>query len=101
VSASSASWFTALIEQNRGARLAIFDVTDPSNIKGEVSVQLDAPGPFDFVTPLGDRAELVRFRQGQGVAVLDLHKVKVPAMKMVQGPAMKAHAFEDDACLSV
>ena len=78
------------IEQNRGARLAIFDVTDPSNIKGEVSMRLDAPGPFDFVTPLGDRAELVRFRQGQGVAVLDLHNVKVPTMKMVQGLELQA-----------
>jgi hypothetical protein len=73
------------IEQNGGTRLAVFDVTDPSHIKGEVSVQLGAPGPFDFVSALGDRAEVVRFRQGQGVAVLDLHKVKVPTMKMVQG----------------
>jgi hypothetical protein len=73
------------IEQTSGIRLAIFDVTDPSHIKGEVSVQLGAPGPFDFVSALGDRAEVVRFRQGQGLAVLDLHKVKVPTMKMVEG----------------
>jgi hypothetical protein len=73
------------IEQTSGTRLAIFDVTDPSHIKGEVSVQLGAPGPFDFVSALGDRSEVIRFRQGQGVAVLDLHKAKVPTMKMVQG----------------
>jgi len=73
------------IEQNGGTRLAVFDVTDPRHINGEASVQLGAPGPFDFVSPLGDRAELVRFRQGQGAAVLDLHKVRVPTLKTVQG----------------
>jgi hypothetical protein len=73
------------IEQNQGARLAIFDVTDPGHVKGEGSVQLDAPGPFDFVSTLGDRAEVVRFRQGQGSAVLDLHRVNVPALTKVQG----------------
>jgi hypothetical protein len=41
------------IEQDQGARLATFDVTDPVHIKGEGSVQLDASGPFDFVAPLG------------------------------------------------
>jgi hypothetical protein len=73
------------IEQNQGARLAIFDVTDPGHVKGEGSVQLDAPGAYDFVSTLGNRAELVRFRQRQGDAVLDLHKVKAPTLKSVQG----------------
>jgi len=73
------------IEQNHGARLAIFDVTDPGKIKEEGSVRLDAPGPFDFVFPVGDRAELVRFRQGQGEAVLNFHKVRVPTIEVVQG----------------
>jgi hypothetical protein len=63
------------IEQNQGARLAALDVTDPRHVKGEGVVALDASGPFDFMFPLGDRAELVRYRQGQGDAVLDLHKV--------------------------
>jgi hypothetical protein len=73
------------IEQNQGTRLAIFDVTDPSHVKGEGSAQIDAPGPFDFVSNLGDRAEVVQFRQGQGSAVLDLHKVNVPTLTKVQG----------------
>jgi hypothetical protein len=73
------------IEQNQGARLAIFDVTDPGHVKGEGSVQLDAPGPFDFVSTLGNRAEVVRFRQGQGSAVLDLHSVNVPTLTKVHG----------------
>jgi hypothetical protein len=73
------------IEQNLGTRLAILDVTDPGHVKGEGSVPLDATGPFDFVSTLGSGAEVIRFRQGQGNAVLDLHKVKVPTLKRVQG----------------
>jgi hypothetical protein len=72
------------IEQNDGTRLAIFDVTDPGHIKGEGSVQLDASGPFDFISPVGNQGELVRFRQGNEDAVLDLRK-KIPSLKTVQG----------------
>jgi hypothetical protein len=73
------------IEQNHGARLAIFDVTDPAHVKQEGSAQVDARGPFDFVSSLGDYAELVRFRNGQGEAVLNLHKVKAPTLNTIQG----------------
>src|SRR5271163_1896137 len=72
------------VEQNHGARLAIFDVSDPSDIKGEGLAQLDAQGAFDFASKIGDHAELVRFREGQREAVLDLHKVKAPAMQVAQ-----------------
>jgi hypothetical protein len=44
------------VEQEQGARLAIFDVTDPGHIKGDGSVQLGADGPFDFVSPIGDKS---------------------------------------------
>jgi hypothetical protein len=71
------------VEQRQDAQLAIFDVTDPAHVKGAGSAQLNAPGPFDFVGALGGRAELVRFRQGQGDAVLDLYH-KVPMLKNVQ-----------------
>jgi hypothetical protein len=73
------------IEQNYGGRLATFDVTDPAKIKEETAVRLEAPGAFDFVSPLGDNAELVRFRDGEGEAVLNLHKAKVPTLSTVQG----------------
>lgn len=71
------------VEQHQGTQLAIFDVTDPARVKGEGSVQLDAPGPFDFVADLGKRGELVRFREGQGEAVLDLRNN--PVLTRVQG----------------
>jgi hypothetical protein len=81
------------IEQNQGSRLAIFDVTDPAHVKGEGSVEVDAPGPFDFVSSLGSRAELIRFRQSQGNAVLDLHRAKVPVLKTPQGLTLKGAAM--------
>jgi hypothetical protein len=73
------------IEQNHGAQLAIFDVTDPAKIKQEGAARLDARGSFDFVSSLGDHAELVRFRNGQGEAVLNLRKVKTPTLTTIQG----------------
>jgi hypothetical protein len=73
------------IEQNHGARLAILDVTDPAHVKQEGSAQVDAPGSFDFVSSLGDNTELVRFRDGQGQAVLNLRKVKAPTLSTIQG----------------
>ena len=53
------------IEQNLGGRLVVLDVTDPAHVTGEGSVKLDARGPFDFVSELGERKELVHFRQSQ------------------------------------
>jgi hypothetical protein len=81
------------IEQNQGSRLAILDVTDPAHIKDAGSVEVDAPGPFDFVSSLGSRAELIRFRRDQGNAVLDLHKAKVPVLKTPQGLTLKGAAM--------
>jgi hypothetical protein len=71
------------IEQQQGARLTIFDVTDPSKIKLVESITLTVPGTFDFVRPLDGHGELVRFRDNKGVAVLDLHKVKSPSLRMI------------------
>jgi hypothetical protein len=73
------------VEQQQGARLATFDVTDPSKIKFVSSITVNSPTPFDFVRPLGGSAELIRFRDDQGVAILDLHSAKKPAVKLISG----------------
>ena len=73
------------IEQNHGARLAIFDVTDPAHVKSEGSAQVDAPASFDFVSSFADNRELVRFRHGKGEAVLNLRNVKAPTLTAIQG----------------
>ena len=71
------------IEQQQGERLIILDVSDPAKIKLVSSTPLTGPGAFDFVRPLDGAGELIRFRDGKGVAVLDLHKAKQPSLHMV------------------
>ena len=44
---------------------------------------LGVAGPFDFVRPLDGKAELIRFRNGKTVGVLDLAKVKKPLIRIV------------------
>ena len=80
------------VEQQQGARLSVFDVTDPARIKLVVSMTLPAQGAFDFVRPLGYSAELVHFRDSQKEAVLDLRKAKRPVLRLISamtylGPA--------------
>jgi hypothetical protein len=70
------------VEQQRGGRLSVFDVTDPSHIKVVVSAQIPNEGPFDFVRPLANNAELVYFRDGQKTGVLDLRKVRKPVLRI-------------------
>jgi hypothetical protein len=84
------------IEQNHGAQLAVFDVSDPGHVKGEGSVKLDGPGPFDFVSSLGSRAEVVRFRQGLGTAVIDFRRVTIPALRKIQGLTLNGRITGQD-----
>jgi len=77
------------IEQNHGLRMVSLDVTDPAHVKAKRSVQLDSSGPFDFVTPLGSKAELIQFRQGHQDGVLDLHKENAPNLKVVQAMTLQ------------
>jgi len=70
------------VEQQNGAQLAIFDVTDPAKIKAAASVPLKAAGAFDVVRYLSGRAELVRFRNSGQLAELDLREPKNPTLKM-------------------
>ena len=71
------------VEQQRGARLSVFDVTNPAHIKLVVSTPLATEGAFDFVRPLGDYAELVHFRDSQKEAVLDLRTAKRPVFRVI------------------
>jgi hypothetical protein len=73
------------VEQQQGARLTTFNVTDPSRIKVVVSTPITTPGAFDFVRPLGGHGELVRFRDDKSMAVLDLHKVNEPTLHAING----------------
>jgi hypothetical protein len=73
------------IEQKSGSQLVILDVTDPAHVTSEGFVQLNAGGPFDFVSELGGQKELIRFRLTRNDAVLDLRKPDAPTLERVQG----------------
>ena len=79
------------VEQQNGARLAIFDVTDPAKIKAAASAPVNAPGAFDLVRFLNDRVELVRFRDSGQLAELDLREPKSPTLKITNGVSEPAH----------
>ena len=81
------------VEHNQGTQLAILDVTDPGQLKEQGSVQLDAAGPFDFISALGDKAELVHFRQNQANAVLDLHRAKAPTLRKIEGLTLQGQTI--------
>lgn len=81
IHADSAGTRYLYVEQQQGARLSVFDVTDPAHIKLAGTTPLAAGEPFDFVRPLGDRAELVYFRNSQKEAVLDLRRAKRPVLR--------------------
>jgi hypothetical protein len=72
------------VEQQQGRMLAVFDVTDPGKIKLASSLALDVPGPFDFVKAVDGRWELIRFRDGRGVGVLDLRRAKSPSVRSIR-----------------
>jgi hypothetical protein len=83
------------IEQAQGSRLAVLDVTDPARIRAEKLVELAAAGPFDFVSEVGTRAELIRYRATGAEAVLDLHKAKAPALSVQSDAAQSSRLVTD------
>ena len=75
------------VEQQQGAVLAVFDVTNPDRMKLTASVPTEARGSYDFVAPLGANSELIAYRDGSGTAILDLRKVKAPRLTAIEGSA--------------
>lgn len=76
------------VEQQNGSALTLFDVTDPAHIKVKAVARLAVSGPFDFIRDEGQHGELVRFRDGNRLAVLDVTKVEKPVLH--DFPALKA-----------
>jgi hypothetical protein len=71
------------VEQEDGKQIAIFDVSDPQKIKFKKLVALEVPAAFDFVQPAGQALEMIRYRDGRGIAILDFSKPKNPVLKAV------------------
>lgn len=77
------------VEQQQGALLAIFNVTNPEDMKLVASTSTKAHGAYNFVAPVKD-GELVTFRDGSGTALLDLHRPKAPRFSVSAKPVAYA-----------
>jgi hypothetical protein len=66
------------IEQDKGRRLAILNVTEPSSIRVAAVVPIEVPSAFDFVRAIGDSEELIRYRDNSGFALLNLRRHSQP-----------------------
>ena len=85
------------IERDVGAGLAILDVTDPSHVKAEGTVRLDAPGTFYVTRMLGERTALVQFQESRGYAVLDFRSADHPRLKVMdRQPLPESSTVVDD-----
>ncbi len=72
------------IEQKDGLQLSTFDVTDPMHVRDMGSVKLEVSGAFDFISPIGEHAELVRFRKNHDEAVMNFRR-DVPNLDITSG----------------
>jgi hypothetical protein len=68
------------IEVQDGHALNALDVTDPAKIKRISQTEIPAASAFDFVQPVGGQAVLIRYRDGSGIALLNLKHYKQPAL---------------------
>ncbi len=69
------------LEQQNGARLVVLDVTNPAHIKLAATVETELSHPYDFVQAVGGTFELIRFRDGTGIAFLDFRYAKTPRVE--------------------
>ncbi len=72
------------VEQQQGARLVVLNVDDLAHVKVVASVATGVNRPYDFVQPISDTLEQIRFRDGSGSALLNLHKAKSPQIVNVE-----------------
>jgi hypothetical protein len=74
------------IEGQGGHELLALDATDPARIKAVTKTQLATKTAFDFVQDVGDSGELIRYRDGSGVALLSFKNWKHPVL--AKGPTL-------------
>jgi hypothetical protein len=72
------------VEQQQGALLSVYDVTNPARIKLDASVQTGAHSSYNFVSAMGN-SELIAFRDGSGSGVIDLRQATAPKLTTVAG----------------
>jgi hypothetical protein len=75
------------IETQAGHSIAILDVSNPARIRAVANLPLGAKGAYDFVQDVGDSGALIRYRDGSGIALLDLTHPVAPSL--VDEPALE------------
>ncbi len=76
------------VESQQGRELSILDVTNPAEVERLAPVELPAPSAFDFVRYVGHHEVLIRYRDGAGVALLNLGRYRRPVL-------MPSRPFQD------
>jgi len=72
------------VEQQEGARLVVLNVDDLAHVRVVASVATGLSRPFDFVQPISDTLEQIRFRDGSGSALVNLQRAKSPQIVNVE-----------------
>ena len=72
------------LEQQQGARLVILNIDDLAHVKVVASIATGVSRPYDFVQPISDTLEQIRFRDGSGSALLNLQKAKSPQIVNIE-----------------
>ncbi|MGA8042907.1 MAG: hypothetical protein WCA37_08905, partial [Terracidiphilus sp.] len=75
------------LETEAGRAVVVLDVTTPAHIRPVAHFAVTARGPFDFVQDVGDSGALIRYRDGSGVALMDLTHSAAPVL--VDEPALE------------
>jgi hypothetical protein len=68
------------VESQQGRELSILDVTNPAEVERLAPVELPAPSAFDFVRYVDHHEVLIRYRDGAGVALLNLGHYRRPVL---------------------
>ena len=85
------------LEQQQGSRLVILDDTEPTHVKLAAVLDTGISRVYDFQQYLGSAFELIRFRDGSGSALLNLHKPKAPRVIKVQNSAPEPVEMQSDS----
>ena len=73
------------IEQQQLGRIVVLDVSDPARIRDAGTVNMAAPAAFDFAGSVGGYAELVRFRNSKGLALMNFRNPRQPVLSALGG----------------
>ncbi len=81
VHADDAGTHYLYVEQQQGRRISVFDVSDSAKIKTVSTIALKEGRAFDFVQPLNDRIEILRYRDDNQIGFLDLRRAAQPVVR--------------------